>query len=98
MGVRQTADPVLIRLLRQTGPLTGTSANRSGQPAARSAEEVEKSLGSELDLIVDVGPTSGGPPSTIVDAVGPIRLLREGPISRQQIAAALAQSGMSLVS
>jgi tRNA A37 threonylcarbamoyladenosine synthetase subunit TsaC/SUA5/YrdC len=59
---------------------------------------VEKSLGSELDLIVDAGPTSGGPPSTIVDAVGLIRLLREGPISRQQIAAALAQSGMSLVS
>ncbi|OLB98537.1 MAG: hypothetical protein AUH35_04130 [Nitrospirae bacterium 13_1_40CM_62_7] len=98
VGVRQTADPVLVRLLRQTGPLTGTSANRSGQPAARSAEEVEKSLGSELDLIVDVGPTSGGPPSTIVDAVGPIRLLREGPISRQQLAAALAHSGMSLVS
>ena len=98
VGVRQTADPVLVRLLRQTGPLTGTSANRSGQPAARSAEEVEKSLGFELDLIVDVGPTSGGPPSTIVDAVGPIRLLREGRISRQQIAAALAQSGMSLVS
>ncbi len=98
VGVRQTADAVLVRLLRQTGPLTGTSANRSGQPPARSAEEVQASLGSELDMIVDAGPTSGGPPSTIIDAVGPIRLLREGPISRQQIAAVLAQSGMSLVS
>lgn len=98
VGVRQTADPVLVRLLRRTGPLTGTSANRSGQPAARSAEEVRASLGSELDLIVDVGQTPGGRPSTIVDAVGPIRLLREGPISRRQIAAALVQSGLSLES
>lgn len=98
VGVRQTADPVLVRLLRRTGPLTGTSANRSGQPPARSAEEVRASLGLELDLIVDAGPTAGGPPSTIVDAVGPIRLLREGPVSRQQITAALAQAGMSLAS
>ena len=98
VGVRQSADPVLARLLRQTGPLTGTSANRSGQPPARSAEEVRASLGAELDLIVDAGPTAGELPSTIVDAVGPIRLLREGLISRPQIAAALAQVGMSLLS
>ena len=98
VGIRQTADPILVRLLRHTGPLTGTSANRSGQPPTRSAEEVRTSLGPELDLIVDAGPTPGGPPSTIVDASRPIRLLREGPVSRQQIAAVLALAGMKLAS
>lgn len=98
VGVRQTAYPALVRLLRQAGPLTGTSANRSGQPPARTAEEVRVRLGSVLDLIVDGGQTPGGLPSTIVDTVGPIRLVREGPISRHQLEAALARSGIGLVS
>lgn len=96
VGVRQPAHAGLASLLRQVGPLTGTSANRSGEPSARIAEEVQTSLGSEVDLILDGGPTIGGLPSTIVDTVGPIRLLREGPISRQQIETALSMAGMAL--
>lgn len=96
VGVRQTAHMGLAPLLRQVGPLTGTSANRSGEPPARTAEEVQTTLGSEVDLILDGGVTPGGLSSTIVDTVGPIRLLREGPISRQQIEAALSMAGMTL--
>jgi len=96
VGVRQTAHTGLAALLRQVGPLTGTSVNRSGEPPARTAEEVQTALGSELDLILDGGSTIGGLPSTIVDTVGPIRLLREGPISRQQIETALSIAGMAL--
>ncbi len=96
VGVRQTAHSGLARLLRHVGPLTGTSANRSGELPARTAEEVQTTLGSEVDLILDGGPATGELPSTIVDTVGPIRLLREGPISRQQIEATLSMVGMAL--
>jgi L-threonylcarbamoyladenylate synthase len=96
VGVRQTAHAGLAPLLRQVGPLTGTSANRSGEPPARTAEEVQTTLGSEVDLILDGGVTTGGLPSTIVDTGGSIRLLREGPISRQQIETALSMAGMTL--
>lgn len=95
VGVRQPGCAELRRLLSQTGPLTGTSANKTGAPPARSAEEVQASLGAEIDLILDGGVTPGGLPSTLVDATGPIRLLREGPISWQQIADSLAQAGIN---
>lgn len=98
VGVRQPAYPALVELLRQTGPLTGTSANRSGEPPAQTAEEVQAALGSEVDVILDGGPTAGGLPSTIVQTVGSIRLLREGPIARDRIAAALAEAGLVLAS
>ncbi len=60
-------------------PITATSANRSGQSAATTAEEVSTSFGSEADLVLDGGPCPGGLPSTIVDVrqASP-RLLREG--------------------
>lgn len=96
VGVRQTAHTGLAPLLLLVGPLTGTSANRSGDQPARTAEEVQTTLGSEVDLILDGGSTIGGLPSTIVDTVSPIRLLREGPISRQQIETALSMAGMAL--
>ena len=96
VGVRQTAHTGLAPLLRQVGPMTGTSANRSGEPPARTAEDVQRTLGSEVDLILDGGMTTGGLPSTIVDCGSPIRLLREGPISRQQIEAALSLAGITL--
>ena len=96
VGIRQTAHTGLAPLLRQVGPLTGTSANRTGEPPARTAEDVQRTLGSEVDLILDGGMTTGGLPSTIVDCGSPIRLLREGPISRRQIEAALSMAGMTL--
>lgn len=96
VGIRQPAVPILAGLLQRTGPLTGTSANRSGGSPARTAAEVQAALGTELDLILDGGPIPGGTPSTIVDTTGPVRLIREGPITREQLRAALAGSNMTL--
>jgi L-threonylcarbamoyladenylate synthase len=77
--VRVPAHPGLRRLLARTGPLTGTSANRSGAPPARTARAVEVSLGAAIDVLVDGGETPGGLPSTIVDArIDPPALLRPG--------------------
>ena len=48
------------------GPLTATSANRSGEPASADPDDVARELGSAVDLMLDAGPIAGGLPSTIV--------------------------------
>jgi len=62
------------------GPLTATSANRTGEPAASDDIEARAIFGDELAAIVP-GAAVGGAASTIVDASGSeLRLLRAGPI------------------
>jgi L-threonylcarbamoyladenylate synthase len=82
IGVRLAAHPLLAKLLRRAGPLTGTSANRSGDAPARTAREVEQVLGDDVELILDGGPSIATAPSTVVDATGHVvRLVREGPVA-----------------
>jgi L-threonylcarbamoyladenylate synthase len=60
-----------------------TSANLSGEPPARSADEAEMALAGRVDLILDDGPSPGGQPSTVVDGTtDPMTIVREGPISQ----------------
>jgi L-threonylcarbamoyladenylate synthase len=94
IGVRLPAHPLLVTLLGVTGPLTGTSANRSGAPPARTAQEVEENLGADVDLILDGGPASVTCPSTVVEVGETVRVLRDGPIERAAIRAVLAQHGL----
>jgi L-threonylcarbamoyladenylate synthase len=62
-------------------PVVATSANRSGEPAVTSASAVVETIGALVDLVLDAGPTSGGSPSTIVDARGDApALIRSGAI------------------
>jgi len=96
VGIRLSAWQPLIDLLRRVGPVTGTSANREGMPAPKTAEEVQYNLGDAVDLIIDAGPTPGGPPSTVIDVRGPIRIIRNGSIDRAIIAARLADHGLQL--
>ena len=80
-------------LLSRIGPVTGTSANRSGCPPPQTAQAVIDGLGNEVDILFDLGTAPGGSPSTIVDTREPIRCLREGPISFEEVLTALAQAG-----
>jgi L-threonylcarbamoyladenylate synthase len=89
VGVRLPNHPLAIEVIDKAGgAIACTSANRSGEPPARSAEEVAKSLGPELDLILDGGLTPGGVPSTVIaiedDA---IRVLRDGAIPSEHVLA-----------
>ncbi|HJU04280.1 MAG TPA: L-threonylcarbamoyladenylate synthase [Nitrospiraceae bacterium] len=95
IGVRQPAHPALHRVLSHVGPLTGTSANRSGFPPCCTAQEVQSAFGSEVDLILDGGRTPGGMPSTIVNTVGGIHMVREGALERERILALLQNTGLS---
>ncbi len=90
VGVRIPDHPIAQELIRAAGPLAVTSANRSGDPEACTAEEIETNMGEQVDLIVDGGRTPGGQPSTVVDCTqDPPRILREGPISEEEIRSAL---------
>ncbi len=80
IGVRLPAHSDVQRVLEAVGgPLTGTSANRSGRPPATTADDVERALGDDVDAILNGGATPGGLPSTVVDTtVTPPRVIREG--------------------
>jgi L-threonylcarbamoyladenylate synthase len=94
IGIRQPARPDLLRLLHHVGPLTGTSANRTGHSPVRTAERVLAELGEDVDLVLDGGETAGGLPSTLLNITGNIRMLREGPVKGQAIRAVLKESGI----
>lgn len=87
IGVRLSSHPVPRELARAVGaPITGTSANRSGQPSCSTAEEVMKAVGQDIDLILDGGKTPGGKGSTVLDVtLDPPVILRDGIVSRDEL-------------
>ncbi len=84
VAVRIPAHGLLRAVLYHTGPLTGTSANRHGEPPRSTAAEAAASLDGTPDLVLDGGPTPGGLASTMVDLTEPEpRILRQGPVEWQ---------------
>ena len=81
LGVRVPALDVCLELISSCGGfLTGTSANLSGRPSARTASEASDQLGRRVDLILDGGRLEGKE-STVVEVVGDrVTILRTGPI------------------
>jgi tRNA A37 threonylcarbamoyladenosine synthetase subunit TsaC/SUA5/YrdC len=78
--------PVALKLLQASGPLAVTSANLSGEVEARDASGVLAGLEGKIEMIVDGGLTPGGLPSTVIDCTSwPAVILRQGPISHEQI-------------
>ena len=96
IGIRQPSGSALLTLLRSTGPLTGTSANHSGRPPLDDSKGVQEIFGEDLDLILDSGKSPGGMPSTIVNLVQGVRVVREGPISSGLIQEVLSREGLTL--
>ena len=87
---RAPDDAVALALIRAAGPLFATSANISDQPDTLGADEVLIAFATqqdELAAVVDGGPVPGGVASTVVDvSVTPMRILRPGPIGRDDLA------------
>ncbi len=96
LGVRVPDDVAIREIAAQLGPITATSANRSGAPETRSAAEVEAQLDGAADVVVDAPVAADARPSTVVDCGDParVRIVREGAIGRAAIARALAGAGM----
>ena len=90
IGVRCPASPLLRALLRRTGPLAVTSANRHGEPPLHSADEVRGRFGDGLAAVLDGG-TCDGRPSTVISLAGTAATcLREGALPFAELAAVAA--------
>jgi tRNA threonylcarbamoyl adenosine modification protein (Sua5/YciO/YrdC/YwlC family) len=84
---------VALELIRSAGPLLATSANLSGDPDTLGADDVLIAFATQQDAlaaVVDGGVVPGGVASTVLDLTqDPARILREGPISRDELAAVI---------
>lgn len=87
VGVRIPNHPIAIEVIEKAGGAVAcTSANRSGEPSALTADEVGRSIGPLLDLILDSGRSPGGIESTVVAIDGlTLRFIREGAISMPEV-------------
>jgi L-threonylcarbamoyladenylate synthase len=94
LGVRMPGDAALRMLAAALGPITGTSANLSGQSECRTAAEVHAQLGEKVECIVDMPVAAGGVASTVVDLSEPgsMRVIREGAIPTVDIEQILAHA------
>ena len=91
IGVRISSSPVISALVDQTGPLTATSANRSGVGEPDTAEDSARQLGEAVDLYLEAGQLTGKV-STVVDCSGDMyKILRVGAIDPHQIDVALKE-------
>ncbi len=89
VGVRMPAHPIALALIRAAGvPLAAPSANRFGELSPTTADHVRRSLGSEVDFILDGGPCQVGIESTVLSLTEPSPILyRPGGISRTDLEA-----------
>ena len=89
VGIRWPTAGFATELIRRFGgPITATSANRSGLPTCVTAAEVEAQLGSSLEMLVDGGELPSRSGSTLLDlTTEPPELLREGPVSFEALSA-----------
>jgi L-threonylcarbamoyladenylate synthase len=86
VAVRMPLHSVALELLRKTGPMAVSSANRHGSTAATTAADAESQLGSAISVYLDGGPCADNVPSTILDLTGTVpRMLRAGVIGIDQL-------------
>lgn len=85
--------PLARAVLRATGPMAVTSANRTGERPATDADAARRAFPRRDVLVLDGGPTPGPVPSTIISLAGERALapvvVRDGLLSRTALAAVL---------
>lgn len=91
VGLRCPDHPVLAQVLAKLGSaVAAPSANLHKQLSPTTAQQVLSTLDGRIDAVLDGGPCRVGLESTIVDLTGPMpRILRSGPITREQLEAVL---------
>ncbi|MFI5425542.1 L-threonylcarbamoyladenylate synthase [Aeromicrobium sp. UC242_57] len=86
VAVRMPDDARALALIKQTGPLAVSSANRTGEPAALDVDQAQDMLGGRVAVYLDGGPSQSDVPSTILDVTGTTpRVLRQGAISLETL-------------
>jgi L-threonylcarbamoyladenylate synthase len=96
IGLRLPGDEDVRALVRACGgALTATSANRAGEPPARTAEDAARSFPDGLALIVDGGETRATEPSTVLDvSQNEPRLIREGAVAWSDLQETIGNAGL----
>jgi L-threonylcarbamoyladenylate synthase len=91
VALRVPSSSIALGLIEHVGlPLAAPSANRSNGVSPTRAEHVLADLEGRIDLILDSGPTDLGLESTVVDlTASPLRVLRPGPVTAEQVALCL---------
>jgi L-threonylcarbamoyladenylate synthase len=86
VALRMPLHALALDLLKETGPMAVSSANRSGSPAATTAADAEDQLGDSVAVYLDTGATTDSRPSTILDLTTAVpRLLRAGAIPVEKL-------------
>src|SRR6476469_10474746 len=67
VALRVPTQEIALDLLGDIGPMAVTSANTTGDPAARSVDEAQAMLGETVSVYLDAGPAGENEPSTIID-------------------------------
>ncbi|MDY6836786.1 MAG: L-threonylcarbamoyladenylate synthase [Thermodesulfobacteriota bacterium] len=89
IGVRLASHPVAGALVKVvSGPITGTSANLSGEGGCTAVADLSRRINDQVDLVLDAGQLAGVRGSTVVDVTTKSpRILREGVIRADTIRA-----------
>ncbi|MDN5692887.1 MAG: threonylcarbamoyl-AMP synthase, partial [Micrococcaceae bacterium] len=88
VALRMPDDEIALDLLRRTGPLAVSSANRHGKSAALTVLDAATQLGDAVEEYLDGGTARLGTSSTIIDAtVVPAEIVREGSLSAEDVVA-----------
>ncbi|MBF0211860.1 MAG: threonylcarbamoyl-AMP synthase [Desulfamplus sp.] len=92
IGVRVPYQPIARALVKAVGrPITGTSANISGQIGCKEVSELSDEILGKVDLVLDGGKLAEGVGSTVVDVTcNPVKILREGNVAASEIFKALS--------
>ncbi len=86
VALRMPLHPIALDVLRETGPMAVSSANKHGQPTATTAQDAREQLGYAVSVYLDGGECTDNTPSTIVDVTGDVpRLLRAGAIPVEKL-------------
>jgi L-threonylcarbamoyladenylate synthase len=91
VGVRMPSNPIALEIIKAFGkPIAATSANISGLPDPKDAQQVLEYLDGKIDLILDGGATPDDIPSTVIDiSVNPPKILRQGKLTVDELNKAL---------
>jgi L-threonylcarbamoyladenylate synthase len=86
VGLRMPMHPIALEVLRETGPMAVSSANKHGQPTAMTADEAREQLGYSVSVYLEGGRSAESAPSTIIDLTGDVpQVLRAGAVSLDEL-------------
>ena len=86
VAVRMPLHPVALEVLRETGPMAVSAANKPGRSAPTTAEEARDQLEYAVRVYLEAGASVDTVPSTIVDVTGEApRVMRDGAIPIQKL-------------